>query len=216
MGIKEFRIDGVTHGYLVHPYNTTWRNERSVELPIAFDWLSRQKPGRTLEVGHVLGHYRRLGNHTVVDKYEPSPGIINIDVLQFQSEDRFRSIVAISTLEHVGYDEEERSSDKTRRVVNHLVGLLEPDGELLITFPLGYNRDLDDHLLTGALEFDTVTVMKRTSALGAWEQTSLDHVPDARYGFPFRNGNAIAVCTRRAPLDPASRLDGSEAELMRP
>ena len=215
VGVSEFRIDGVSHKYLVHPYNATWRNERAVELAIGFDWLGQRPKGRTLELGHVLGHYRHLDHHTVVDKYETSPGILNLDVLEYRPEERFRSIIAISTLEHVGYDEEDRSPDKTRRVVDHLASLLEPDGELMITFPLGYNRDLDDHLLSGALELDSVTVMKRTSALGAWEQTDLDHVPNARYGFPFRNGNSIAVCLRRATLNANSQLDRSEARSLR-
>ena len=198
-GIRRFHVDDQVLDYFVHPYNATWRNERCVELAVAFDWLDRRPTGRTLEIGHVLGHYRSLHDHTVVDKYEAAPDVVNADAMDYRPAVRFRSIMAISTLEHVGYDEEEQDPDKTRRLVDHLATLLTPDGELLITFPLGYNRELDAHLVSGTLGFDHLAVLRRTSALGAWEQADLDHLPHARYGFPFRNGNSIAVGRRRAP-----------------
>ena len=41
----------------------------------------RREPGRVLEVGNVLSHYRAQ-RHVVVDKYEEAPGILNRDVLE--------------------------------------------------------------------------------------------------------------------------------------
>lgn len=197
-GVRTFTIGGRQLPYTVHPYNETWRNERAVELPIVFDWLDRRPAGPVLEVGHVLGHYRRRLQHTVVDLYESAEGVLNIDALEYAPQERFRSIVAVSTLEHVGFEEDDQDPDKTRRLIEHLITLLTNDGELLVTFPLGYNRYLDDHLLGGNLEFDDVTVLRRVTTMGAWVEGDLDDVPRARYGFPFIRANAIVVGRRAA------------------
>lgn len=198
-GVRTFTVDGDKLEYSVHPYNETWRNERAVELPITFSWLNRRPPGPVLEIGHVLGHYRRnLPQHTVVDLYEPAEGVLNVDALEYAPTERFRSIVAVSTLEHVGFDEDDQNPDKTRRLIEHLMTLLTDDGELMVTFPLGYNRHLDDHLLSGALGFDHLTVLRRVTTLGQWVEGDLDDVPRARYGFPFHHANAVAVGRRAA------------------
>lgn len=200
-GVRTFNVGGRTLEYAVHPYNETWRNERAVELPLAFDWLDRRPSGPVLEIGHVLGHYRRGLAHTVVDLYEPAQGVVNVDALDYAPAEQFRSIIAVSTLEHVGFDEDDQDPDKTRRLVEHLATLLTDDGELMVTFPLGYNRFLDDHLLAGALGFDKVTVLRRLTTMGEWIESHLDAAPRARYGFPFHYGNMIAVGYRAATPD---------------
>jgi hypothetical protein len=197
-GVDRFSVGGRDLSYVVHPYNETWRNERAVELAIAFDWLDRRPPGPVLEIGHVTAHYRSTPQHTIVDLYEPAEGVLNVDALTYAPPERFTSILAISTLEHVGFDEDDQDPDKTRRLVDHLASLLAPTGELLVTFPLGYNRYLDDHLAAGAFGFSDVTLLRRITTLGAWEEAPLEDLPKARYGFPFRNGNMIAV-GRRGP-----------------
>lgn len=199
LGVRTFPFDGRELPYFVHGYNETWRNERSVELAVAFDWLDRRPAGPVLEIGHVLGHYRPLAaDHTVVDLYEPAEGVLNVDALDYQPDHQFTSIVTISTLEHVGFDEDDQDADKTRRLVEHLTSLLAPGGELLVTFPLGYNHALDQHLLAGRLGFDRVDVLRRATTLGIWEPATLEDVPRVRYGFPFHRGNAVGIGRRGA------------------
>lgn len=206
-GVQEFSVGGRTLEYAVHPYNETWRNERAVELPLAFDWLDRRPSGPVLEIGNVLGHYRPRLDHTVVDLYEPAAGVVNVDALDFAPAERFRSIVTVSTLEHVGFDEDDQDPDKTRRLVEHLATLLTEDGEMMVTFPMGYNRYLDDHLLAGTLGFHKVTVLRRLTTMGDWVEADLDAAPRARYGFPFNHANMIAVGYRAA--NPQRRVPGS-------
>src|SRR5262245_37084813 len=43
--------------YFVHGYNSTWCNERAVEIPIVWAEVCARHPGRVLEVGNVLSHY---------------------------------------------------------------------------------------------------------------------------------------------------------------
>src|SRR3990167_2732239 len=102
--IRTFTIDQHSYHYFCHPYNTTLANERIVEVPIIWREVQRYQPQRVLEIGNVLHHYFPI-KHWVVDKYEKAPGVINRDVVEFYPRQRFDLIVAISTLEHVGWDE---------------------------------------------------------------------------------------------------------------
>ena len=72
-----------------------------------------------LEVGNVLSHYQRVC-HDIVDKYEAREGVINEDVVSFDPGRRYALIVSISTLEHVGWDENPRETDKVSRALDNL------------------------------------------------------------------------------------------------
>jgi hypothetical protein len=148
-GPQRFVVDGSEHTQLVHAYNRTWRNERTVEIPLALAFLG-QHEGLVLELGNVLANYGRTG-HTVVDKYEQEPGVLNVDIVDYRPAERFGAIVAISTLEHVGWDEEPRDAAKIPAAVARMRSLLNPSGRLLVTCPLGYNPHLDGLISSGAL-----------------------------------------------------------------
>lgn len=141
----EFEWDGHRLRYFDHPYNTTLLNDRAVEVPIARAWLTCQH-GDGLEVGNVLSHYQPV-EHRVVDRHEQADGVDNLDV--FDIDGTYDWILAISTLEHVRWDEEPRNP-KATEVVDKLLGLLRPNGRLLVTIPFAQNPYLDGALLTGA------------------------------------------------------------------
>ena len=96
-----------------HLYNSTYLNERQVELAIAFDFLTGVDITNTLEVGNVLAWYD-VGGHVVVDRYEEPTGLqhlldwpyYQVDVFDIATEvgSSWDAIVAISTLEHVAFD----------------------------------------------------------------------------------------------------------------
>lgn len=54
---RTFAFRGDAHRYFYHRYNTTWRNERTVEIPIILEVLNKSKGKSILEVGNVLSHY---------------------------------------------------------------------------------------------------------------------------------------------------------------
>jgi len=136
-----FTMDGRPFNYFHHPYNATWRNERAIEIPLARQFLASVS-GPGLEVGNVLAHYGPVA-HTVLDKYERSFRVLNVDVVDHEPDERYGWGLAISTLEHVGWDEDPREPEKAIRAIAHLRSLLRADGRLLVTCPLGHNPGLD-------------------------------------------------------------------------
>ena len=150
--------------------------------------------------------------HTVIDKYEHAPGVVNADALTF-SGGPYDLIVSISTLEHVGYDEEPRDAGKAARAIENLRGLLSPGGELLATIPVGYNRELDDALRDGSLGA-RVSYLARVGELrwkqvGARRHARAPRVAvagtDAVYGWPWPGANVLAVARWRSRPSNASR-----------
>lgn len=196
-GRRTFIFDGRTYRYVYAPYNWAFENERSVEVAMAAQAVRDRPRARTLELGHVLAHYGVTG-HDVVDKYEHAPGVRNVDILDVPAEPAYDFVVSVSTLEHVGWDEEPQDRDKAVRAAHHLTTLLRPGGELWLSFPIGHNPGLDEALRAGALPFERVGFLRRTTADNRWVEASRDDVADARYDTPFRWANAIAVARHRA------------------
>jgi hypothetical protein len=187
-----FRFDGTNHHYLRHPYNWTWLNERAVEVPLAAAVLGGSGAGRVLEVGNVLGHYQAV-THTVVDKYEVAPGVLNLDVAELEFPGPFDLVLAVSTLEHVGLDEDVRDPDKPARAIARLTSLLAPGGRLWCTFPVGYNDVLDRQLREGQLGFTRLTALRRTGPANRWEQVPVDEVWGVRYDWLLYTAHAVVV-----------------------
>lgn len=148
-------------------------------------------------MGNVLRHYLDH-EHVVVDRYEHAPGVHNVDVVDFHPDERYDLIVSISTLEHVGFDEEPKDPEKPVRTVAHLVALLAPGGTLIATVPLGYNEHVDAALARGSLDFDEVIYLRRISRDNRWREASPTKVRRARYGTPYPAANALAVGIRQA------------------
>ncbi len=189
-----FESSSVPYAYRL--YNQTWRNERCVELAVAEHVLARRAPGRLLEAGNVLGMYGRKG-HDVIDKYEPIDGLMNVDLIEFRAARPYDTIVSLSTLEHVRFDEERQDPQGPSRALDNLRAALAPGGELLVTVPTGYNPGLDDDLRSGRFAMSNQTCYQRVNAKGDWVQVSLDDALATPYGHPFEAANALVVGTER-------------------
>lgn len=149
MAEKSFDLWGTDTKYFLHKYNTTWRNERAVELAAATAFLAENQGGPFLEFGNVLEHYGFRQPDVVVDLYEKGPRITNVDIVDFASEKKFKVMVSISTIEHVGWDERPRSAEKTAMALDRLVSHLTNDGKMFITAPTGHNPYLDAMIRDG-------------------------------------------------------------------
>jgi hypothetical protein len=182
-----FTLQGERYKYFYNLYNITWKNERALEIPVAWDEVEKYRGKKILEVGNVLSWYFQV-QHDVLDKYEVAEGVINEDIVEFKPAEKYDLILSISTLEHVGWDETPREPRKVLDAVERLKGLLNAGGKLLITVPLGYNTALDEFLRDGSLDFTNKFFMKRVSKKTEWaeidEQKALDEVRNKTYRRP--------------------------------
>jgi SAM-dependent methyltransferase len=184
-----FTLDGEDYRYLYHRYKATWLTERAVEVPVVQRMVDRE-PGRVLEVGNVLSHYGAQ-RHLVVDKYERAPGVVNRDVLDLADMGRFDLIVAISTLEHVGWDEEPRRPEAALAALNALRGLLASGGRLVLTHPVGYNPHLDAAFRDGAVPLARVGALRRSRRRTHWVQVPPPEAWRAPYDFLLYSARAV-------------------------
>lgn len=203
---RSFSLEGRSYPYYCGRYNTTWHHERAVELPVSWEIVRRFAPEQVLEVGNVLPHYFKT-SHTVVDKDEADPRVVNSDIVEFTTDRRFELILSISTLEHVGFDYSETAEpEKILVAVEHLRGLMSDHGRLLITLPMGYNPHLDRLLRGGELRFDRTLALQRVSQDNRWREAAWVDIARARYNDPFRGANGVVIGIVGA--DGASDLPG--------
>jgi hypothetical protein len=190
-----FTLDGTEYRYAAHRYNTTWLNERAVEVALADALLEENAGRRTFELGNVMSHYGRTG-HDVVDKYEVAPGVRNTDIVDIEAEP-YDIVISLSTVEHVGQDEEPREPEKALRALERLVELTAPAGDLLVTFPVGHNPALDVAVADERLPFAAVSYLRRLDAANTWRQAGKDDVVGLAYGTPYAQANGLVVCRGR-------------------
>ena len=199
VGPRRFTLGGRELRYFLHPF--LMDTERCVEIPIARDFLAGYRADSVLEVGNVLSTYLPV-SHRVLDRHERAPGVANEDAATFAWSRRFARIVCLSTLEHVGTDEPELDPAKAERALWNLRHHLEPGGRLLVTFPLGYHRRLDEALAAGRLGEHDRTYLRRQSRWNTWTEIDGDAASGARFGEPYPCGNVLAVLRFAHPESP--------------
>jgi hypothetical protein len=191
-GRGEFEFAGERHRYLFHRYKWTWLTERAVEVPIARSFVERHAADRVLEIGHVLGHYGPQ-EHTVVDKYEQAPGVLNRDVFELDDLGRFEAVVAVSTLEHVGWDEEPRDRGRSAASLHAAQRSIAPGGKLLVTVPVGYHPGLDEAIQSGEFRFASARALRRRQFGPHWDEVEPDSVWGTPYDFLLYSARAVFV-----------------------
>jgi len=191
-GDKNFTFENKKLKYFTARYNTTWSNERRVEVAIAADYLKEFANKRILEVGNVMSHYLDV-KYDIVDKFEKAANVINEDILTYSPAEKYDLIISISTIEHVGWDDTEQDPQKIINVLNKLNNLKQEGGTLVVTAPLGYNPNLDNMLKEKMLPFKEVHYLKRTSAAGTWIEFKPDFNEEFIYGRPYPCANTIFI-----------------------
>lgn len=188
---REFKLKGRHYAYFFHSYNTTWINERCVEIPFIRQEIANIPADSILEVGNVLNHYDQM-SHEVLDKYELGRNVINQDVCDFQPAKMYDRIVSISTFEHIGFDDraDGSSGEKIHDAIRKTRSWLRPHGRFVLTAALGYNRQFDDLVRHGLCDGAQLLFMERVGR-SEWRECSGRDVLNARYSSPFPYGNAL-------------------------
>jgi hypothetical protein len=112
----------------------------------------------------------------------------------------YDAVVAVSTLEHIGFDEEDYARqhglDATphyyspEAIIHHLKTLLYPGGRLVVTTSLGYNPAWDDAIMGDMLGMDN-TYYRRLS--DGWHTCRRDELTITPMGNKWRPGWATAL-----------------------
>jgi hypothetical protein len=175
--------------YFTGIYNNAFANERSVEVALVLNALDEHR-GSMLEVGNVTGHYIRIPRLVVVDKYEKGPYVRNEDIVNHRG--KYDLIVSISTFEHIGYDEKHKDPKKFSRAVNHCYKMLKKGGQMIITIPASYNKNITSKVLM-RLPKHTTTCYKRITIANNWENCCLYDCLRKEYGYPYNNANGLII-----------------------
>lgn len=193
-----FTLRGETHDLFHHRYNTTWINERAVEIPVVRRFLEGCA-GRILEIGNVMGHYGPA-DWDVVDRFERGARVLNCDAIEFRPALPYDTLLSISTIEHIGYDDE--VTDSGERILAALAHMREvclaPSGRMLVTAPLGYNPFLDELAFAKRLGFDEQIFVRRTGRR-VWREVSGSEAAGTKYNSPFPYGNCVMFGHYRKP-----------------
>jgi hypothetical protein len=194
---KLFKFNGKKYEYFHHQYNCTWYNERCVELPIILKQLKNQKYKRILEIGNVLNHYIKV-KHDVIDKYEKFDKVKNIDIVDFKSEIKYDLIISISTMEHIGFEENYTNDINESKIINsfkNLKSLIKDNGTCIITIPINQNPILDKLIFEEQIQFEHKYYLKRISKSNEWIEIDLNDssIYNIRYGKPYFGANCIFI-----------------------
>jgi len=201
-----FFFMGRRYHYFLHEYNLTWRNERTVEVPIFWDIVTRYRGKEILEVGNVLSHYFPA-DHDVVDKYEKAVNVVNADIVDYRPSKKYDLIISISTLEHVGWDDHPRDSMKVLRAIENLKALLAPCGKMMVSLPLGQNPNLDRLLNERIVSFSETYYLKRISRDNRWIEAEWKEVQGSSYGQPFPAANGLVIGVINSEQQTSSPTD---------
>lgn len=190
---SQFRFRNKEYNYFHHPYNKTWINPRAVEIPVAWHYAKQVPDEQILEVGNVLNYYFPM-SHTVIDKYENTDNVNNVDVIEYQSDKTYELVLCISTLEHIGYDHGESVvPEKPIQAVKKMQNWVANDGLLLVTIPYGYNPHIDAALEKEQLGFTETYHLCCQSRWNEWEECTWNEVKNTEWGEPYEYANGLTI-----------------------
>jgi hypothetical protein len=163
--------------YEIHPYNSTYANDRMIELPIIgaellathFDSKDPSKV-KVLEIGNVLNHYVDGINHDVVDMNEYDPTVkYNVDIIDFKPKIKYDLVFSISTMEHIGFDEGIGTPKRPDKLVTAITQIQKYTKRFIFTFPYGFNKFLDYQWKEGVLDkLGFKTIIYKREAWNIW------------------------------------------------
>lgn len=140
-------------------------DERVIELPLALEVADLSSPGKVLDagsslnlpflrksIGRPVSHLTHLTltsdkEHIAVDSDRISYYFGDLRAMDFK-DDTFDRIVCVSTLEHVGMDNErygaasEHDPASYTQAFREMLRVLAPGGKIMVTLPYGEHRDL--------------------------------------------------------------------------
>ncbi len=193
---NKFKFEKIELNYCYAKYSASWATERTVEIPICTYLLDKENARNKslLEIGNVLNNYTTKYDNVVVDKYELAEGVINEDIVSYKPLRKYSLAISISTLEHVGFDENLKDPARViAGIQNIMKNCLARQGKLIFTIPIGYNKYIDDMIKNNAIKINKKYFFKRISLNNNWVETTEKEAFKKQYNFPYPAGNAILI-----------------------
>ena len=146
-------------------------SERAVEIPLAVDFLDRYiRDEDVLELGCVLPYYIFTApNHLVYDLLDPHPANTPKDLRDMTDRDFKTNIISISTIEHINLNDLGITQNSIT-AIDVLKRIRTNAKRYFVTFPLGYNPELDRYVFDNVTE--AVFVTRKSENKNDWETVS--------------------------------------------
>ena len=168
-----FAYKGNEYSLFEHSFNCGYKDtrmtERAIEIPIAERWI-QECADNIVEVGAVTPYYFK--NKKITEIIDPTD--LHLDVTKHESifdcDLTNENVLSISTIEHIGTDDyglDIRDSAKAG-----LMKILEESKSCLVTFPLGYNIELDEWVSENR-DYERVSVLTR-GMNNEWKELKVD------------------------------------------
>lgn len=167
------------------PYNNPRTNERNIELPIGF-WFIENYGDNLVEIGEVTAMYREA-KHPVYD-LSSDQADRRRDVFDINMTDK--NVLSISTVEHVGFGDY-GNKPEPHLAIEAIKKIRKEAQKYMITYPVGYNVELDDDLMESGIPYFVMFRDERNK----WFMSVHNDLTKFKYNDPFYAGNAIVVIT---------------------
>jgi len=179
------------------PDKTMRVTERSIELPLAMDFIQNAIQNEPfIELGCVLPYYFfKSKNHTVYDLSDTHYDNIKKDIRELSDNDFAGNIIAISTVEHINLCEYgiKQTSTSSPDVVEKIISNAK---NYFITFPLGYNKLLDDYVHDNHNHSTFTFITRRQDDKNDWETIPYSTLrPEQKEFGTYCYANTICVLT---------------------
>ncbi len=124
------------------PYRLT---ERGLEIAITQIWL-RNTDGKVVEIGAVTPYYWKGAVDDVCDPADQHEAV-NLKTSMFNLDLTGKNVLSVSTIEHIGLGEYGVPIQTRETAVLALDKILKESKTCLVTFPVGYNLELDNYVI---------------------------------------------------------------------
>jgi len=175
-------------------HNLPLDTERAIEIPFIWDIVLRYDPQDVLEVGNVLMNYVDIA-HDVVDLYEQNPRVVNADIRTYKPDKKYKLIVSVTTLEHVGDGKDGSDFDEFGIIhaIDNMLEMLTPDGRIVFTVPIAQNKAMDKLFFEGKIP-GYIRYIKRINEANDWKEAGYEEIKDTILYYPYKGSNASIVC----------------------
>lgn len=166
--------------------------ERIVELSLLKKVLELYGDNKNLiEIGCVSPYYFDI-KHSVYDLQDPHPLNTKINAKNIKTNNKY--VLSISTVEHFDISGYNIKQSEFFDPITWLEQAMKDADGYFITFPLGFNNRLDNHIFLNSI--DNITFLCRLESSDIWIQKKLSDLSLANktYDFTYTTcANSIAI-----------------------